>query len=105
LPFWVTLGSGGGVLLGGGLLGIFALRAHSDATGMVLRTPDDAARRQSRLDKSRHMALGADLMFGVGAAAVVGAGLLYLLRMRTVEVLPGATADRRGGMLTLRWTL
>lgn len=105
LPFWVTLGAGGGLTILGAVLGGFALSAHSDATGLVLTTPDDAARRQSRLDRSRHMALGADLTLGIGAGALIAAGLLYLLRTRTLEVLPGATADRHGGTLTLRFRL
>jgi len=105
LPFWVTLGSGGGLLLGGGLLGVFALSAHGDATDIVLRTPDDAARRQNRLDQSQRRALSADILMGTGAAALIAAGLLYLLRERTVEVLPGATADGRGVSLNLRLTL
>jgi len=104
LPFWVTLASGGGLLLGGGALGIVALSNHSNATGLVLRAPGDADRRQSLLDRSRHLALGADLVMGVGVAALIASGLLYLLRQRTVEVLPGTTADGRGASLTLRLT-
>jgi len=111
LPFWITLGSGGGLLLGGVALGIAALGSHSDATSLVLRTPEDANRRQSLLDTSRRRALASDLLMGIGLGALIASGLLYLLRQRTLEVLPGTqvlpgtTADGRGASLTLRLTL
>lgn len=85
LPFWITLGSGVAILAAGGVTGGLALRAKGDAEDFVLRVPDDQARRESLVDRSRRLGLSTDVLLGVGAATCVGALLLYLLRSRSYE--------------------
>jgi tetratricopeptide (TPR) repeat protein len=70
---YALLGVGGGVLIGGGVLGGLALgRANALEGQHTFEERDDTATR------GRSMALGADIMFGVGGA-VAAAGLVMVL--------------------------
>lgn len=85
LPFWITLASGAAILVGGGIVGAFAMKVEGDANDFVLRVPDDQSEREGLVDRSRRLALSTDVLLGVGAATCIGATLLYLLRVRTFE--------------------
>ncbi|MFW5921208.1 MAG: tetratricopeptide repeat protein, partial [Polyangiales bacterium] len=106
VPFWVTLASGAAVLGIGAALGGAALSKDKQADGFVLGpdgTVDDRDALQSKADR---LAITADVMLVAGAGTVVAAGLLYLLRTETDELLPsGARAavgtDGHGAVLTL----
>ncbi len=65
----VLWSAGGGVLVTGGVLGILALKKS-----------DDAMPGTSAEDSARGMALGADIAYGVGAAAAVTGLVLFLVR-------------------------
>lgn len=86
--FWVTLASGVASLAAAAVLGILALDAQSAADHFVLGRDGMAARRQDFLDRAETYGIVTDAMWGVGAAAVVTAGLLYFLREHTVERAP-----------------
>jgi tetratricopeptide (TPR) repeat protein len=70
---YALLGTGGAVLIGGGVLGGLALgRANALEGQHTFEERDDTATR------GRGMALGADIMFGVGGA-LAAAGLVMVL--------------------------
>lgn len=88
-PFWVTLGAGAGLLAVGAVLGGVALSLERDVNGRIVdpsQNLDDYA-RDLRDDGKRadSFALTADVLLGVGGAAVISAFLLYVLRVRTYE--------------------
>lgn len=115
LPFWVTLGAGGALLVAGAILGGVTLSARGGVNDFVLMFPDDQEVRQARIDRMDRLALATDLMLGIGGAAVVSALLLYVLRVRTYErdAEPEAEAalgldvvpTRGGGAMVLRGRL
>lgn len=86
--FWATLATGGGLTLAGGALGLFALVRHNEAEDIAAGSSADVTRRQDLRDKSQRMALVTDVAVGLGLATMVGALLLYLLRVRTFERTP-----------------
>ncbi|HJL32676.1 MAG TPA: tetratricopeptide repeat protein, partial [Polyangiaceae bacterium LLY-WYZ-15_(1-7)] len=49
LPFWVTLGAGAALLVGGGVVGGFALRAQNQADDSILRTEGDQSAWRDRV--------------------------------------------------------
>lgn len=81
---YALLGTGGAVLVGGGVLGGLALgRANALEGQHTFEERDDTATR------GRGMALGADIMFGVGGA-LAAAGLVMVLV--SLKRKPSATA-------------
>ena len=82
-------------------MGIFALVRHNEAEAVVSASSADITRRQDLRDKSQRMALVTDVAVGLGLATMVGALLLYLLRVRTFERSPETSL--RPGHLELRF--
>jgi len=79
---WVTGWTGLALLATGAVLGVLALDARRDVETFVLGLDGDLGKRQDREDRAQRLSLAADLTLGLGAAAVVGAVLLYALRTR-----------------------
>ncbi|MBX3246048.1 MAG: tetratricopeptide repeat protein [Myxococcales bacterium] len=111
-PFWITLAAGAAVLAAGAVVGGLALKTGNDASDFVLRDPADQAIRQRRVDRADRLALSADILLGVGAVTCIAAGLLYLLRVRTIErdatpdeVALSIGSDGRGAWLVVRGAL
>ncbi|MCB9535094.1 MAG: PEGA domain-containing protein [Myxococcales bacterium] len=91
LVSYIVMGSGGALLVGGGIAAILANSAHSDFEACG----DDAScrRTQEEVDLAedvRSKALAADVMLGVGAAVAATGVVLYLLN-------DDAPADASGG--------
>lgn len=85
LPFWITFVSGGVVGLAAIGCGIGAVLVHGVADGYVVGrdgTSDDLA---AMYQQSRDLGLTADILGGVGSAALIAAGLLFILREHTYE--------------------
>lgn len=111
-PFWITLASGAALVAAGAIVGGLALKAGGDANDFVLRDASDQAVRQGRVDRANRLALSSDILLGVGAATLLAAGLLYLLRVRSFErdaepdeVAVAVGSDGRGAWLVLRGAL
>lgn len=96
LPVWLLLGVSAAGLLAGAGTGAMALVRKAEVDGYVLNGMDRTEQGRTRLDEERRAwALASDISLGVGAAAAVGATLLYLLRTEVYEELPsGARAVR-----------
>jgi hypothetical protein len=110
-PGWTTrrklavASAGGGViaLAAGSVLGVLAKRKQTDAHAVC---PDpqlacDAADRANELVRSGHnLAVGADVAFGVAAAAAIGAAILWLTgapeSLRGVAVVPSLAPGQFG---------
>jgi len=73
---WVSLGIGGAVLTGGGVLAALALGAHNDFAQASTFSAKVAAR-----DRGESLSLAADVSFGV-AAVGIGLGVWWLLSAR-----------------------
>ncbi|MBX3268846.1 MAG: tetratricopeptide repeat protein [Sandaracinaceae bacterium] len=92
--FWTLFLGGLAVLAAGGGIGVFALVTRASADDFVLgQDGDPAARRGLYADATLFAAVG-DAALGVGAVAVVAAGLLYFLREHTVERAPVRAVER-----------
>lgn len=100
---------GGGVLAvaAGGVLGAMAKRKQRDAHDLC---PDasmacDGAPRANELIRSGHnLAIEADIAFGVGAAAAITAGVLWLTSAPPgrIAVVPAASPEHIA--VTARWS-
>ena len=86
LPFWIAAASGAVLLAGGTLLGALALGAEDDARGFVIGADGSWQAQASLAERADGLALGADLLFGLGAAGLITAGLLFALRTRRVPI-------------------
>lgn len=74
---WIVMGSGGALLVGGAIAAGLAQGRHDDLEQSC------PACSQDDIDGGKRMALSADILFGTGAAAVIGGVLWYLLQPRT----------------------
>ena len=106
-PFWVLAGSSAAVLLGGCIVGLMALDAASESSLFVVRREEDLQTLNDLDVRANTLALAADVMFIIGGAGAIAAGLLFIMRTRTFEVLPenvgpAVAFDAHGGSLLLR---
>jgi tetratricopeptide (TPR) repeat protein len=93
-PSWILLGVG---VAGLGVGTTFAIMASSEAA--TYRTEVSSAERVEIEDRARGQALAADIGFGVGAASVVAAAVVFLLTGEdepAVAIAPRASADGVG---------
>jgi len=98
---WLAVGAAGGTVLAtaaGGVLGVTAKNKQHDAHALCpdLRLGCNDADRANALIRSGHnLAIGADVAFGVGAAAAIAAGVLWFTGApespRGVTVVPAAS--------------
>lgn len=86
--FWATMGAGIGILALGGGLGAWTFAQDQNVADWVLRDEpgNDLTARNEAAQLGDDLALATDITLGVGAATVVAAGLLYLLRSETLVV-------------------
>jgi tetratricopeptide (TPR) repeat protein len=94
--FWVTAGTAVALLVGGAVTGILAIGAEGQVRDFVLGADGLEEDRLALADRADTLALVADTLFAVGAAASVAAVLLFALRERTVERYPGLTGATAG---------
>lgn len=78
--FWGVLVTGAVALAAGGATGALALQRRSEANEFVIRDNDDREVWQGLRNDTENLGLTTDILLGVGGAALVSAGLLYLLR-------------------------
>lgn len=90
--FWTTLSVGAVVLAGGGALGILAQKKTDDA-----RAAPDQLAGDGLLSDARSMALGANICFGVGGAAVLAAVIIWILDSPAEPAVTPAIAPTPGG--------
>ncbi len=81
---WVLIGGGGAAVLGGSVLGLSALGKADDAV---------AAGSSDEADSARGLALGADIMIGLGVVAA-GAGVALLLLFPGEQKAQDAASDQ-----------
>lgn len=98
--FWGTLGAGVAVLAVGGAAGAVALLRQGEANDIRAANARDITRREDLRDDADRLALVSDIAVGVGAATVVAALLLYILRTRTVVRSESETVNEA----RVRWT-
>ncbi len=94
--FWTTLSVGAAVLAGGGALGGLAQKKTDDA-----RAAPDQIAGDKLLSDARSMALGANICFGVGGAAVLAAALIWILDSPDEPAVAPAIAPAPGGAAAL----
>lgn len=81
-------------LAGGAVFGGLAIDQNNRANDFVLRGDNSVMDRNNTRDLASGFALASDISFGLGAAGIIAAGLLYFLREHTVERPPiGAAGD------------
>ena len=100
---WALMGSGGAVLIVGGVLGGLALSASA-----TLEDPDASyAEKRDAQDATRSLALGSDLSIGLGAAtALVGLVLFFTSDADsppTALLTPSVGPHHAGAQMTLRF--
>ncbi len=105
--FWSTLGSGAALLAGGAVTGVLALQRQSDVRRFVAGRDGSLAKRQGLINQAHTLALSSDILTGAGAALVVTAGLLFLLREpkaapRRDTPTAALAIDQHGALLQLR---
>lgn len=85
MPFWITFVAGGIVGLTAAGCGIGALAAHGSADGFVLGRDGTPSDREAMYQQARDLGLAGDVLGGLGTAALIAAGLLFILREHTYE--------------------
>lgn len=108
--FWATFATGAVVTLSAAALALTTVLMRDDATRFRIGGDGELADRQQRFDTVATLALATDVVGAVGGAALLTAGLLWLLRERTVELYPSeatlrvdvAPDLRGGGALVIR---
>jgi len=105
VPFWITFIAGGIVGLTAGGLGIAALVAHGQGDAFVLGADGTVDDRESYYALARELGTAADVLGGIGTAALIASGLLFILREHTYEqwsaslsITPTATTFVVGGV-------
>lgn len=99
VPFWITLGGGAAVLAASVLTGSFALERAGARDSLTLTEPGGVTAYQDEyasLDATANaLGITTDVFVGVGAAAVIAAVLLFVLRENEVEreIRPDMTID------------
>jgi tetratricopeptide (TPR) repeat protein len=105
--FWSSLGGGVALLAAGTITGVIALQDEHELKTFVAGRDGTLARRTSLINQTHALALSSDIMTGAGAALVVTAALLFVLRQpaeRTEQdTAPRAflSTDGRSALLTL----
>ncbi len=96
--FWGVLATGAVALVAGGVTGAFALQRQSEANNFELQSPDQRATWENLRSDTETLGLTTDILLGVGGAAVISAGLLYLLRTEryTIEREVEGPVDEEG---------
>lgn len=107
--FWVVGATGAAATLTAAVMAIVSTLAHDDARAFVVGRDGGLSERQAQFDGAATLALVTDIVGATGGAALLTAGLLWLLRERTVELYPEVRAasaelrvDRDGFALSLR---
>ncbi|AKF05137.1 tetratricopeptide repeat protein [Sandaracinus amylolyticus] len=102
--FWATLTAGAVITLGAAALAVTTVLMRDDATQFRIGADGELVDRDARFETVDTLALTTDIVGAVGGAALLTAGLLWLLRERTVELYPSSaalrvdvSADPRGG--------
>ncbi len=96
--FWGTVIAGGVVTAAAVACGIASLLLFDQGAGYTLLYPGDDLTRQSYFTDAQATGIATDVLGGIGAATLVTAFLLFILRERTYESWDVAT---RGGRLEL----
>lgn len=86
--FWITLVAGAVVTLAGVALGIATMVTRERAEGFVVGRDGELDQRRAEFGDAATLAIATDVFGGIGAAALVTAGLLWVLREQTVELYP-----------------
>lgn len=110
--FWATLITGAVITLSAAGLAVGTALAHDDATQFRIGDAGGIVDRQQRFDDVATLATVTDIVGAVGGATLLAAGLLWVLRERTVELYPSeapvsvdlAPDLRGGGLVTVRGT-
>lgn len=84
-PFWATFIAGGAIGLAAIGCGLAALLDHDMANAFVLGRDGTADEREAMFQLSRDLGVAGDVLGGIGSAALVAAGLLFILREHTYE--------------------
>jgi tetratricopeptide (TPR) repeat protein len=87
--FWVTASAGAALLVGGTVTGLLALDTERAMGGYVVGLDGSFEDRQVLADRADTLALTADVLFIAGGLTAVASALLFALRERTVERVPG----------------
>ncbi len=101
--FWGTLIAGGVVTLAGAGLAIATAQMNDYAQTFTVGRDGELEDRQAELDHVATLAVATDVLGGIGAAALLTAGLLWVLREQSVEMYPTSAPtallvpDARGG--------
>jgi tetratricopeptide (TPR) repeat protein len=85
LTFWGILGAGAGVTVAAVVCGISAMVLFDQGSSFTLMYPGDEATRQSYFTDAANTGIATDVLGGIGAATILGAFLLFILRERTYE--------------------
>ena len=101
--FWITAGTGVGLLAAGTVTGVLALQREEDVQSFVIGPDGSAAQRQALSDQADALALSTDVLWISGAVAVTSAALLFLLRdaEQAPAVKAGVATDGRSARLEL----
>jgi hypothetical protein len=94
--FWTAFSAGVAALAGGGALGGLAHQKVDEA-----RAAPDQMAGDALLSDARGMALGANICFGVGGAALLGAVLIWILDSPEDPVIAPSVAPAPGGAAAL----
>jgi len=106
---WTALGAGTALLAGGAVLGVLSRQAEQDRDDLVARSRDDLISHDDFVradDDARSRALLANVLYGVGGAAVLTGVVLRFVDddapagagLHVVPVPGGATLTWRGGL-------
>jgi tetratricopeptide (TPR) repeat protein len=100
LWFWIAAGTSALSLVTAAVVGIVTLQQRASLDDIVVGNPDQCVAREecadswdARADTVRDLALTTDILFALGAAAGVTAGLLYFLRTEEIVTYPGYDGD------------
>lgn len=83
--FWATLTAGAVVTAAAVACGIASLLLYDQGAAFTLQYPGDDLTRQSYFTDSQSTGIATDVLGGIGAATLVSAFLLFILRERTYE--------------------
>ncbi|WP_236607201.1 tetratricopeptide repeat protein [Sandaracinus amylolyticus] len=102
--FWATLTAGAVITVGAVGLALAMVLVRDDATRFQIGADGELSDLDARFETVDTLALTTDIVGAVGGVTLLSAGLLWLLRERTVELYPSSaplrvdvSADPRGG--------
>lgn len=87
--FWVTLVGGAVITLSAAVMAITTVLVREGADQFVVGLDGSFEDRAARYQSASDLALATDVLGGIGGATLLTAGLLWVLRERTVEMYPG----------------